>query len=75
MEIGTLCRLSNNNIYVNINYRGLTVIVLDKHENEKINIPGTSGIPQRSSFFCFVVEKSEKLWVFDYQMKDAEVLS
>ncbi len=62
MKFGTLCRLSSDSIYLSRDHHGLTVIVMEE------------GNPA-SGFYCFVVEKSEKLWFFNYQLDDAEVLS
>ena len=74
MEIGTLCRLSNDNIYVATGYRGLTLIVLEQREFQPLNIPGCRDIPSRNAITCFVIEKNEKSLFFDYQLEDAEVL-
>jgi hypothetical protein len=69
MEIGTLCRLSNHNIYVAADYRGLTLVVLEHQKYQPIR-----EIPSRNALTCFVVEKNEKTMFFDYQLSDAEVL-
>ena len=74
MEIGTLCRISNDNIYVATDYRGLTLIVLEQREFPPVKIPGCREIPSRNAITCFVIEKSEKLWFFDYQLEGAEIL-
>jgi len=75
MEIGTLCRLSNCNIYVATDYRGLTLVVLEHQKFQPLKIPGCREIPSRNALTCFVVEKNEKTLFFDYQLSDAEVLS
>ena len=74
MEIGTLCRLSNDNIYVATGYRGLTLIVLEQREYQPFKIPGCREIPSRNAITCFVVEKNEKSLFFDYQLEGAEIL-
>jgi len=74
MEIGTLCRLSNDNLFVAKDYRGLTLIVLEQREFEPLKIPGCREIPSRNAIICFVIEKNEKSFFFDYQLEDAEVL-
>jgi hypothetical protein len=74
MEIGTLCRLSNHNIYVATDYRGLTLVVLENQKFQPLKIPGCREIPSRNGIICFVVEKNEKTLFFDYQLSDAEVL-
>ena len=74
MEIGTLCRLSNDNIYVATDYRGLTLIVLEQREYQPFKIPGCREIPSRNAITCFVVEKNEKSLFFDYQLEGAEIL-
>jgi hypothetical protein len=68
---GTLVRLSKTNIYVARDYKGLTIIILDKKEKKSSNPALFSPM---SGFDCFVIEKSEKLWFFNYQLDDAEVL-
>jgi hypothetical protein len=74
MEIGTLCRLSNNNIFVARHYQGLTLIVLEQREYQPFKIPGCREIPSRNAITCFVIEKNEKSLFFDYQLEGAEVL-
>ena len=74
MEIGTLCRLSNNNLFVATGYRGLTLIVLENQEFPPLKIPGCGEIASRNAIICFVIEKNEKSLFFDYQLEDAEVL-
>jgi hypothetical protein len=68
---GSLVRLSKTNIYVARDYQGLTILILDKKEKKSSN---PSLCSPMSGFDCFVVEKAEKLWFFDYQLDDAEVL-
>lgn len=72
MEIGTLCRLSTSNMYVSLAYRGLTLILLHKGTKQTSNPADQFRV---NGFDCFVVEKSVKLWFFDYQLSDAEILS
>ena len=74
MEIGTLCRLSNNNIFVARHYQGLTLIVLENQIFQPLKIPGCREIPSRNAIICFVIEKNEKSLFFDYQLEDAEIL-
>lgn len=74
MEIGTLCRLSTDNIYVGKDYRGLTLIVLEQREYQPFKIPGCREIPSRNAITCFVIEKNEKSLFFDYQLEGAEIL-
>jgi hypothetical protein len=71
MEIGTLCRLSTDSIYISKHYRGLTVIIME--EGRKRRSDPSIRSPS-CGFYCFVVEKSKKLWFFDYQLEGAETL-
>lgn len=68
---GTLCRLSTDSIYISEDYRGLTVIVVEEGRKQNSNPSIRSAC---CGFYCFVIEKSEKLWFFNYQLDDAEVL-
>jgi hypothetical protein len=68
---GSLVRLSETNIYVAGDYRGLTLLILDKKEKKSSN---PALLTPMTGFDCFVIEKAEKLWFFNYQLDDAEVL-
>ena len=70
-EIGSLLRLSTDSIYVSKDYRGLTVIIMEESRKQRSN--PSIRFPSLG-FYCFVVEKSEKLWFFDYQLEGAEIL-
>jgi len=71
MKFGTLLRLSTDSIYLSKDYRGLTVIIMEESRKQRSNPSIRSPC---CGFYCFVVEKSEKLWFFDYQLEGAEIL-
>lgn len=70
MNAGNMYKLSDSNIYVSRDYRGKIVIIKDEPRMDK----APSGI-HRTTFLCMVVENSQILPFFDYQLSDARLLA
>jgi hypothetical protein len=70
---GSLLKLSNTNAYVARDFYGLTVIVLKAEDKESCN-PNRLSKEFFNGFSCYVLEKREKFWFYNYQLEDAKVL-